>query len=356
MNFLFNIVFWILLFLFVLAVRYYEIGKIAFAQSEVVIPNIKIYGNAIVLGVLIGIPYSIMEYMMKNENLYKHSLVRIILNRTIVQYVITGIVLTLVASLNFYQDIINGVIQIYRVSITDYIFSATVKFLFIAALVGNVILTIFRTLQLKIGEDIFFELLTGKYSPAQEEDRAFLFIDLKSSTTIAEQLGHVKYSHFIQDCFKDLHPSVVKTKAMVYQYVGDEAVLTWNTKNALHNNNCIHAFFLFSNQLESRRDYYMKKYGQQPFFKAGLNLGKVMTAEVGVIKREIAFHSDVLNTAARIQALCNEKNAALLASEAIVKNLSSSDQLQIIEKGAVSLRGKNISVNIFEISQPHLSN
>ena len=33
--------------------------------------------------------------------------------------------------------------------------------------------------------------------------RIFMFIDMKDSTTHAEQLGHVKFTHLIQDCFRD---------------------------------------------------------------------------------------------------------------------------------------------------------
>ena len=74
-----------------------------------------------------------------------------------------------------------------------------------------------------------------------------------------------------------------------------------------------------------------------------------MAAEVGVVKREIAYHSDVLNTAARIQGQCNEKNAWLLASEEVVKRLEPNHGFQIVEKGEVLLRGKGEQVRIFEV-------
>jgi adenylate cyclase len=52
-----------------------------------------------------------------------------------------------------------------------------------------------------------------------------------------------------------------------------------------------------------------------------VHLGDVTVSEVGVIKREIAYHSDVLNTAARIQGKCNEFEAGLLVSEELKDNL-----------------------------------
>lgn len=296
-----------------------------------------------------GIPYTLMEAYLKFKGLYHHSLGRIMFNRTIYQFLLTGAVLTIIAYVNYLIDIDKGNIDPIETGFNRYVFSATVMFLFTGGAVGNVIMSIFRTLQLKIGEYIFFQLLFGNYRPAKEDNRAFMFLDLKSSTTIAEKLGHEKYSFFIQDCFKDLHPAVVKYKAAVYQYVGDEAVLTWSTEMALANSNCIKTYFAFNSYLKSRQEYYMNKYGVVPEFKAGIHLGLVMVAEVGVVQRDIAYHSDVLNTTARVQGQCNEKNAQLLITDEVVNNLEEEHNFNIVEKGEVLLRGKQERVQIFEV-------
>lgn len=350
LNLGFNLLFWTALFTLILAIRYYDIGNIAFLQMDVHIPAIRIYGNGLVLGILIGIPYSMMELYLKSKGLYRKSLFGIIILRSLVQFGITSFILTVIAYVNFYLDVKSGGINHIEVSAGDYLLSATVIFLFIGAFAGNLILGVFRTLQLKIGEEIFYQLLMGKYSPAKEEERAFMFLDLKSSTTIAEKLGHKQYSFFIQDCFSDLHPAVIETEALVYQYVGDEAVLTWDFESAIKNGNCLKAFYVFERQLISRKEYYAKKYGVVPVFKAGVNIGKVMVAEVGVIKREIAYHSDVLNTAARIQEQCNEKKSPLLAAEDVVEHVRGvRHNFTFREKGGVYLRGKTKKVNMFEV-------
>ncbi len=350
LGFIFNIIFWIFLFVFILAIRYYELGNIAFInKTDIDIPLIRIFGNGSVLGVLVGIPYTLLEIYLKNKGLYKSSLGLIMVKRTLLQFIITALVLLLGAFVNYYVDVRDPNIETDHLVFTDYIFSVTVMFLFIGGFLGNVILSVFRTLHLKIGEDIFFELLGGKYKPAVEEERTFLFLDLKASTTIAEKLGHTKYSYFIQDCFIDLNPAISNSMASMYKYVGDEAILTWPTEIAFKNSNCIKAFFRFRDQLESRRDYYMDTYGLVPQFKAGINAGLVMVAEVGVVKREIEYHGDVLNTAARIQGQCNEKKAWLLVSETVKNGLPPNHKYKVDLKGEVLLRGKTESVNIYEL-------
>ena len=42
-----------------------------------------------------------------------------------------------------------------------------------------------------IGGRIFFSFFTGKYHKPIEEDRIFMFLDLKSSTAVAEKIGHI---------------------------------------------------------------------------------------------------------------------------------------------------------------------
>lgn len=193
------------------------------------------------------------------------------------------------------------------------------------------------------------KLILGQFYEPREEERIFMFLDMRSSTVIAEKLGHIKYSQLIQDCFKDIH-CVAKFDAEVYQYVGDEVVLTWKKNNGLKNNNCVKAYFAYVEQLRNRKKYYEKKYGLVPEFKAGVNIGKVTVAEVGVIKREIAYHGDTLNTAARIQARCNEFKRDFLASETLIESLSTTEGFDIDKEGEVVLRGKAKKITIYSIS------
>lgn len=88
-----------------------------------------------------------------------------------------------------------------------------------------------------------------------------MFLDLRSSTTIAEKLGHKKYSRLIQDSFRDLTESLIRTEAEVYQYVGDEVVLSWPIEKAIENENCLNAHYIFQEVLENRRAYYEAQYG-----------------------------------------------------------------------------------------------
>ena len=201
----------------------------------------------------------------------------------------------------------------------------------------------------KFGQGVLISFLLGKYHRPKEEDRIFMFMDLKSSTTYAENLGHNKYSQFIQDCFFDITDVITKHEAKIYQYVGDEVVLSWGTKEGIENGHCIKVFFAYDTLIKGKGKYYKDKYGIIPEFKAGLHLGKVMTAEVGEIKKELAYHGDAINTAARIQSKCNEFQKRLLISEAMKRQLEGQHLFDFVGIGDVSLKGKAEPVNLYEV-------
>jgi len=208
------------------------------------------------------------------------------------------------------------------------------------------------------GQGVLVNFLLGRYHIPKEEVRIFMFLDMKSSTSYAEQYGHIKYSHLIQDCFYDLTDIVYKRCAKVYQYVGDEVILTWKIDNGIQNNNCIQTYFDFDRVIKNREDYYAKNYGIIPEFKAGLHYGDVIITEIGGAKEEIAYHGDTINTAARIQSVCNERGKKMIVSADLLSILHDKDldkKYCIESEGITQLKGKKHDIGIFSIEENNLN-
>ena len=205
----------------------------------------------------------------------------------------------------------------------------------------------------KLGQGVLINYLLGKYHKPREEHRIFMFLDLKSSTSLAEKLGHIKYSQLIQDCFFDLTDVVAKSDAQIYQYVGDEVVLTWKMNRGIKDQNCVNVYFDYVNAIHFREEYYQSKYGVIPAFKAGLDGGLVTVAEVGEIKKELAYHGDVLNTASRIQGMCNQYQATVLVSERLINQFKGTNKKEAALIGKLKLRGKDQAMNVYSISHEH---
>jgi len=220
-------------------------------------------------------------------------------------------------------------------------------------LVVYALLVFFLQVNHLLGEGILWKFLRGKYHHPREEERIFMFLDMKSSTTIAEQLGHVRFYSLLNELFHEISYPVVQTKAEIYQYVGDEVVLTWEVNNGLENSNCLKTFFMFQDRLQKNGENYVKNFGVKPEFKAGLHFGKVISAQIGDLKREIVYNGDVLNTTARIQNECNNYQRDCLVSGTLMDRLKNMNEYDCEKIGNVTLRGKESQVELFSVINSH---
>ena len=308
--------------------------------------------NLILAGIFLGTNFGLLNLFIKNkqERLRKKSYGRIIF-----VYSITHILLTILTI--FIVGIVSELIIAGEISKATFLeirrfvkssdFWRILAFTYIVS--AGIIL--FQIINRKFGPGVLLDLLLGKYRQPKEVKMVFLFMDLKSSTTYAEKLGHVKYSQLIQDCFTDLTLAVNEFDANIYQYIGDEVVLIWPYDDGIKNAKCIKIFFRFKEYLQKRSDHYIKSYGFLPKFKAGINGGTLMAAEVGVIKRSIAYHGDVINTASRIQGLCNSFDEEFLASKLIVTDLAFYNSFSYSFIDNIQLKGKKEKVNIYAVKQ-----
>ena len=202
-----------------------------------------------------------------------------------------------------------------------------------------------------LGHSIVLNFLTGKYHRPKQEERIFLFLDMYDSTTIAEELGNVHYFEFLQRYYDDLANAIIQNRGEVYQYIGDEIVITWPKGKGLPNMNCIRCFFDMKADLEAKHRKYIADFGFTPKFKGGMHMGTVTTGEVGALKKEIVFTGDVLNTAARIQGLCKEVNQEFLISNGLYAQLTFTKEFNASALGAFNLRGKQADIEIYAIAE-----
>ncbi len=219
--------------------------------------------------------------------------------------------------------------------------------IYIASIIG--ISLFYSEVSDNLGLFVLHNFFVGKYHKPIEEERIFMFLDMKSSTTIAENLGHVKYFEMLKEYYSDLSDPIIQYSGEIYQYVGDEIVVSWKLKFGLHNNNCLKCFFALKESLNNQSKKYQSKFGVLPTFKAGFHFGRVTTGEIGVIKKDIIFTGDVLNTTARIQGLCNLHNVDILISDELRNKMSLGSEFQIQSLGKNELRGKNEAIELFTV-------
>ena len=308
------------------------------------------YLESTLFAIFFGLWFIVVNRLSDRWHLERLSFGKIILVKTGIYLVGCSLVFVLI-----FVTINN--LGLYPEGMLAYNYGISMKILFglIIIIIALLILLLNFVLQ-SIKNMGFYNLesfLTGKYHSPVIEDRTFLFLDLKSSTTHAEKLGHLVYSQMIKDCVQDINTLLDRYMAEVYQYVGDEIVLTWKTDTALKKLNFIAIFFAFERKLKSRARHYEGKYSLIPEFKAGANSGRVTATEIGVVNRDLAFHGDVLNTTARIQSLCNTYHQRLLISGFLKDQIGDiySMPYALESLGHQQLKGKLENVEIFAVQE-----
>lgn len=189
----------------------------------------------------------------------------------------------------------------------------------------------------------------GKYHKPNQEKRIFMFLDMKSSTSIAESIGHKRYFELLKIYYADMTNAILETSGEVYQYVGDEIVVTWKEKKGIYKNNCIQCFIKISNAITKNKDYYIKEFGLVPKFKAGFHIGEVTAGEIGIIKKDIIYTGDILNTTARIQSECNNYNSKTLISEKLFNQLTKETGYTFVKIEKLLLEGKKEHIQLYDV-------
>lgn len=144
----------------------------------------------------------------------------------------------------------------------------------IYTLIVYVLISFYIQINHLLGEGVLLKFLLGKYRKPTAEHRIFMFLDIKSSTTLAERLGLERYYSLLNDFFHEISEPVRSTNAEIYQYVGDEVVFTWKTREGLANFNCLNIFFKIRNNVINNKKYYQDKYGKFLILKPVFTLGR----------------------------------------------------------------------------------
>ncbi len=222
---------------------------------------------------------------------------------------------------------------------------------FVLALAAVVVFTSvleFRTLHNR-GE--LWRFLTGRYRYPEEEERLFLFADVMGSTTLAERLGNQRYSSLLRECFADTSEAILAWGGDVYQFAGDGVIVTWRRDAGLRGAASVRCFFEMASALEARGAEYRARYGTVPRLRGAVHGGEVVTTWVGEAKKELAFHGDTLNVAARIEAMCKEVGAECLISEWVRERMTLPEGLEATGIGEVPLRGSQEPAALFAVSR-----
>jgi len=132
-------------------------------------------------------------------------------------------------------------------------------------------------------------IVLGRYHRPRYEERLFLFADVAGSTSLAERIGPAGVHRFLAGVFRLASDPIGDHGGEIYQYVGDEMVVTWTVAQARSDARPIACFFAIVAALEAAAPAFEREFGATPRLRAALHAGPVITGEIGESKRDIVL-------------------------------------------------------------------
>ncbi len=198
---------------------------------------------------------------------------------------------------------------------------------------------------LQAGED----LLGGQSSVA-----TILFSDIRSFTTLTEELGAQATVSLLNEYFTVMVDCIQSQGGMLDKFIGDAIMAVFGIPLA-HDDDEDRAVRAAIAMLTELNAFNQKRTseGRKPInIGIGLNTDNIVSGNIGSPKRmDYTVIGDGVNLAARLESACKKYGARILASELTMKKLRGTYRSREVDR--VVVKGKTQPVGIFEIVDFH---
>jgi adenylate cyclase len=201
-----------------------------------------------------------------------------------------------------------------------------------------------------VGERTLRDIVFGRYHRSRTEERFFLFVDIAGSTPLAERVGPDAIHRFLGEVFRLASDPIDDHRGDVYQYVGDEVVITWMVTEGRAGGRPVACFFAIEQALARAAPEFQREFGAVPRLRAALHAGPVITGEVGGSRRAIVYHGDVMNTTSRIEQATRDLERQFLVSGDALERLADLEGFAREDLGPRQLRGRAAAIQVYAVT------
>ena len=292
--------------------------------------------NGTLIGFFGGIIIAVFEFKIFNPQYRKLSFLTVLILKTIL-YFLSFLVL-IIGIKAFIDSWFKGLSFVdylaspdFRNFVLNEDFDVILTYTFLLLSITTFSLQISR----KIGYSMMLDIITGRYHTPSEEERIFMLLDIKSSTSITELLGDLKYHQFLNDFYYDITKCILTAKGNIYRYVGDEIIVYWKMNAGLKNANCLQTYNLIKFVMKSQSAKYYNKYGLVPEFITCFHSGKIVVGEIGEVKSQVVFSGETLSELQKLKKISSLYNRDLIISGYLVNKIKLPDNYHMEEMGYI---------------------
>ena len=203
-----------------------------------------------------------------------------------------------------------------------------------------------------MGRRMFLGFLLGRYERPEAAERIVLTMDLVGSTALAERMGDLRYYRFLNYTYSLMTDAVLRNEADIHKCVGDEVIFTWPMRVGLRYENCLDLYFDIVERIAAHENDLRREFGAVPQYRAAVHGGRVISAQVGHIKRAIDLSGDVMNSVSRMLGLAKTMKADILVSAELLYRLPSAAQrFTVGPEHMVPVKGRRREVRVHTLDR-----
>lgn len=173
-----------------------------------------------------------------------------------------------------------------------------------------------------------------------------MFVDIRSFTTLSEQIQPETNFHFLNAYFAEMEPEIKAHGGFIDKYIGDGIMALFHRDTDA----AVDAAIGMMGRMKTFNRERVRQ-GLPPIRTGiGLNTGRLMLGIVGGPNRmEGTVISDAVNVASRLEDLNKPYGTSILISEDTYKSIHDPQKYHIRWIDRIKVKGKSRSVNLFEV-------
>jgi adenylate cyclase len=295
--------------------------------------------NSFVIGLVGGLMVSYLELVVFDPLKKQGSFLKMLALKTFIYFTFFAALIPLVMCFNESIFLGRGFLEHFRSEqFQNFLWRGDYDVILFYSFIFIGIIIFVRQINRKLGQGVLLHYLFGHYHEPHEVKRIFLHLDIRSSTTIAEELGGIRFHQFLNEFFLDVTNSILATRGVIYDYVGDQIVVTWTMTDGLRNANCLIAYFHIKNTIHRLREKYLQEYGFVPRFSTSYHCGRVIVGELGDVKSQLVYQGEVLFQTTAIEKLYRhlQLQEQILLSEPLLERLKLPKLYRAVRVGEIA--------------------
>jgi adenylate cyclase len=184
----------------------------------------------------------------------------------------------------------------------------------------------------------------------EKQEIVIMFSDIVGFTPIAEKLSVDKLMVLLEEYFDKLSQTILEAQGTIDKYIGDSVMAFWGAPEKIKDPaiQACQALLRSSSQINLINEKRQKDQLPEFITKFGLDMGMAFIGNIGTQERiNYTAIGDVINSAARLQALNKTYHSHIIITENVLKNLNSSFITRPLD--TVMVKGKQSQIKIYEL-------